>query len=905
MTTSPESAAPQSARAPRELRCEYQVDPIGLGARQPRLFWKLDDERPGAAQSAWRVLVASDPERLARDEGDLWDSGRVSSNQNAHVVYEGVPLASRARACWKLQSFDAAGEPSPWSAPARFELGLLEPADWTARWVASPLAGAPKTSAPVPALRREFRLDGAVARARLYVTALGLYEVELNGRRVGDQQLAPGWTDFGKRVRYQAYDVTALLRPGENAIGALLGDGWYCGFTGLVKTRENYGRRPALLAQLEVVLEDGSELRVESDASWRWRTSCILESDIMQGEVVDARRDLGAWTRSGYDDSAWAGVELASDPGISLDAMTGPPVRATRELAAVNRPQRSGHPLFGPRWIFDLGQNMVGRVRLRVRGREGTTVQLRHAEVLDPKGELYTENLRDARALDTFTLRGTGEPETFEPRFSFHGFRYVEVAGRLEEGAVEELVGVVLHSDMKPTGEFACSDADLNRLQSNIVWGQRGNFLDVPTDCPQRDERLGWTGDAQVFVRTAAFNMDVAGFFSKWLLDLEDAQAHDGLVPPIAPLPGRGLMAALDGGPAWADAIVICPWTIYRCFADERLLDERFDGALAYVDYLERRFPNGVRSDPSVDPWGGFGDWCALDGTLRQDSRMGGTPKDLIGTAFLAHSARRLAEIAGVIGRFDEEKRLRELASRVRDAFRRRFVTPDGLVAGNTQTSFVLALHFGLLESREREVTARALAHDVEQHGHLTTGFVGTPYLLHVLSDVGRLDLAYRLLLRREFPSWLFPVVKGGATTIWERWDGWTEEKGFFDPEMNSFNHYAYGAVGEWLYGTLAGLDLDPDPGAAGWRRARLAPRPPVHRLLPEAPPITSARAALETGHGRYETVWSIERDRFTFDARVPPGCSARVDLPDGRADEVSAGRHRFETSLDAIRERS
>jgi alpha-L-rhamnosidase len=884
--------------APCALRCEYQVDPLGLGTRQPRFFWKLGDERPGAGQSAYHVLVASDPERLERDEGDLWDSGEVASDQNAQVVYQGAALGSRQRAFWKLRSFDTDGEPSAWSTPASFEVGLLEPSDWTARWIASPLAGAPKSSPVVPALRREFPVTGPIERARLYVTALGLYESWINGRRVGDQELAPGWTDYARRVRYQVYDVTGHLREGDNAIGALLGDGWYCGYVGLEKARENYGRRPALLAQLEIVHPDGSETRIASDDRWRWHASPVLDSDIMQGETVDARRELGAWTKPGYGDQGWAAVELARAPAISLDAMSGPPVRVIRELQPVKDPVRRGMPLFEPRWIFDLGQNMVGRVRLRVRGEEGTTVQLRHAEVLDEEGELYTENLRDARATDTFTLRGSGEAESFEPRFSFHGFRYVEVSGRLEEGAIEDLTGVVLHSDMPETGSFRCSDADLNQLQSNISWSQRGNFVDLPTDCPQRDERLGWTGDAQVFVRTAAFNMEVAGFFSKWLLDLEDAQAEDGRVPPVAPVIGTGPLSRLDGGPAWADAIVICPWTIHRCFGDRRILEERFEGMAAYIGYLMRRFPRGIRSDPDLDPWGGFGDWVALDGTVRREDRLGGTPKDLIGTAFLAYSSRLLAEIARAIDRPEEEKRYSELSASVRDAFRRRFVTPDGLVAGNTQTSFVLALHFDLLEDHEREITAGALARNIEQHGHLTTGFVGTPYLLHVLTDVGRLDLAYRLLLRREFPSWLFPVVKGGATTIWERWDGWTEERGLFDPDMNSFNHYAYGAVGEWLYGTVAGLDLDPE--VSGWRRAHLAPRPPLHPGLPDPPLLTGARAELETIHGGYQVEWSIEGERFRFDARIPPGCSAAVELPDGSTDEVKAGRHRFQIDLEA-----
>jgi alpha-L-rhamnosidase len=628
-----------------------------------------------------------------------------------------------------------------------------------------------------------------------------------------------------------------------------------------------------------------------SDAAWCWQPSSILAADLMQGESVDARRVR--------DPSAWSAVDVLDPPDLSLDAMSGPPVRVVRELPPVSEPVPVAAGSFGVRWIFDLGQNMVGRVRLRVRGKAGTPVRLRHGEMLNPDGSLYTENLKGASATDTFTLAGTGEAETFEPLFTFHGFRYVEVSGKLRREAIEEVTGVVLCSDLAPTGEFSCSDADLNQLQSNIQWGQRGNFLDVPTDCPQRDERLGWTGDAQVFVRTAAFNMDVAGFFAKWLQDLEDAQAADGRIPCVAPAPpGAIFVNDVDGGPAWGDAVVICPWTLWRCYGDERILAKRWGAMTGYVEHLVERFPDGIRADPARDPWGGFGDWCALDGSVKRESRIGATPKDLIGTAFLAYSARRLAEMAGVLGQAEAEKRYAELAAHVRDAFRRRFVTPDGLVAGNTQTSFVLALHFDLLEPHERRATGDALARNVEQHGHLTTGFVGTPYLLQALTAIGRLDLAYRLLLRREYPGWLFSVVEGGATTIWERWNGWTKAEGFFDPEMNSFNHYAYGAVGEFLYGTVAGLDLDEGPEASGWRRARIAPRPPVCAGLPEDPLLTHARAALDTQHGRWSVEWRMERERFAIAVQVPPGCTGRLELPDGTSGEVGAGAHREEIAL-------
>jgi alpha-L-rhamnosidase len=894
-----------TASAPGHLRCEYATDPLGIGTTRPRFFWNLRDERAGALQSAYQVQVAATREALAADRSDLWDSGRVESAATAQVEYEGRALGSRQRACWRVRSFDADGEASPWSEVARFEVGLLERSDWRASFIASPIMGSPQHSPAVPALRRRFQVDKPVRRARLYATALGLYQAEINGSPVGDWELMPGWTAFDRRVRYQVCDVAAALRPGENAIGALLGDGWYCGYLGLSNAREGYGERPALIAQLEIEYDDGTSATVVTDGDWRWHASHILEADLFMGETQDARQHPGDWTRPGFDDSAWQPVDVLADPGCELEGMPGPPVRAIDELRPLSPPERRSGGLAAPRWIFDLGQNMVGRIRLHVRGERGATLRIRHAEVLDESGELYRDNLRAARQQDHFTLAGTGEAETFEPRFTFHGFRYVEVQGRLEPDAIEELTGVVLCSDMPVTGAFSCSDPDLNQLQSNIVWGQKGNFVDLPTDCPQRDERLGWTGDAQVFVRTAAFNMDVAGFFQKWLLDLEDAQAADGAVPPVAPMVGSSPLARLaDGGPAWADAVAICPWTIYRCYGDARLLEARLDGMQAYLDFLERRFPSLIRSDPAIDGWGGFGDWLALDGTDPRDDRQGGTPKDLIGTAFFHYSASLVSRMARAVGRDADAERYADLASRVREAFRKRFVSADGLLAGATQTSFVLPLHFGLLEGDERRTAAERLCVSLESRGVAhTTGFVGTPYLLHVLTSIGRLDLAYRLLLRTEYPSWLY-TVRNGGTTMWERWNAWTAEDGFYDPEMNSFNHYAYGAVGEWMYGTLAGLDLDPDeaPETNAWRRARIAPRPPIAPGLPDAPLLTRAAVAHDTVAGRYEVDWSIDGDQFTLNAQVPAGAGASVRLPDGVEHEVAAGRHRWETRLDDIR---
>jgi alpha-L-rhamnosidase len=754
-------------------------------------------------------------------------------------------------------------------------LSLMESIFGSASWIASTIVGGPRTIPPVPFLRRAFRLVQPVRSATLTITALGLYEAEINGKKVGDQIFAPGWTDYKKRVQYQIHDVTALLRSGENVLGAVLGDGWYCGSLGFLSARQHYGLRPQLLARLAVVLRDGTRLEIGTDPAWKTTSGPILESDFFMGESYDARLELGNWSRPGFDDSTWRPVEAASAPEIIFNLSDSPPVRRLGEL----HPPAPRLLDDGRRRIYDLQQNFSGRVRLTIRAARDTTVTLRFAEILAPDGNLYTENLRSARSIDHYTCKGGG-PETWEPRFTFHGFRYVEIAGLAQEDKAE-ITGVVLHSDIKPIGHFACSNPLLNQLQHNIVWGQKSNFLEVPTDCPQRDERLGWTGDAQVFVRTAAFNMDVRGFFHKWVQDIRDAQNETGRVPCVIPFVIAG---DEDGGPAWSDAAVICPWTIYLCYGDRKILEDHYESMVRYLTFLGRKQSRGyIRSHPDAVKWGGYGDWLALDGGGKTD---GITPKDLIGTAFYAYDADLLARIATLLGHTQDARRFRALHTRIVAAFQRRFVTRDGLIVSGTQTSYVLALHFDLLPERLRPAAAKVLAQDVEQRGfHLATGFVGTPYLLFVLEKHGYLDVAYRLLEQETFPSWLFPV-KNGATTIWERWDGWTPEKGPQNKEMNSFNHYAYGAVGEWMTRTVAGLDLD--PAQPGYRRIIFRPRP--------GGTLTWAEAELETPHGRTAIRWDKTKTGLKLDLTVPRATRAHLQPPAGygKARDLAPGRHRF-----------
>ncbi len=570
---------------------------------------------------------------------------------------------------------------------------------------------------------------------------------------------------------------------------------------------------------------------------------------------------MGAWSSPGFDDSAWQPVVLAPDPKIVIERSPGPPVRR-HEILPGQLLEASTRPTSR---IFDFKQNFTGRVRLTVQGAAGTRLALRHAEILEGDA-LYTANLRGARATDFYTLKGGGV-ETWEPRFTFHGFRYAEISWGEAAAApvIEKIEGVVLHSDTPRTGTFRCSHELLNQLESNVIWGQKGNFLEVPTDCPQRDERLGWTGDAQVFVRTAAFHMDVRGFFHKWLRDMRDAQGADGAIPCIVPNT-QSFGIPPDGGPAWADAAFICPWTIYRCYGDLEVLRDHYDCMVGYLDFLAaNKVKNYIRAHPDVDAWGGFGDWLALDGSGRTE---GGTAKDLIGTAHYANNADILARTAELLGKTKDALRYRDLHERIVKAFRNRYITPDGLIAGGTQTAYVLALHFGLVPEEARATTARELARSIERNGmHLATGFVGTPYLLHVLEAHGYLDIAYKLLEQETFPSWLFPV-RNGATTIWERWDGWTPEKGFQDKGMNSFNHYAYGAVADWMVSTVAGLEIA-DPGYA---KILFKPRP--------GGTLTWAEASLVTPLGETAVRWELNDSTLELQFTVPTGSEATLSLP-------------------------
>lgn len=864
------------------LRHEYLTNPIGTHEPKPRLSWRLKPSdaatQRGLEQSAYQILVASTRDGLEAGKPDLWDSGKIASKQTTFVEYAGKTLQSGQRAWWTVRVWDQSGAPCAVPAAQFWETGLLTRSEWVGKWIGSEVVGAPTAMAPAPYLRKSFTLPAgrSIVSARLYATALGLYEFYLNGQRVGEDVFAPFCTDYRKRVQYQAYDVTHLLGArGENVAGAVLGDGWYAGYMGFHFRRQFYGDRPRLLAQIVVRLDDGSTHTIATDESWSVSTGPILWSDFQMGEHYDARAEMPGWNAPGFKPGqSWQPVRVFDDPGIEIVAMQGPPVRAIQEIKPINLTRKHGMTL------LDLGQNMVGRVRIRAKGVAGETMRLRFVEILDDKGNPYTTNLRAAQQTDTYVFKGDPNGETWESRFTFHGFRYIAIDGNAGVAAqpttpitLDTVTGIVLHTQMEPTGKFECSDPLVNQLQSNIQWGQRGNFVDIPTDCPQRDERLGWTGDAQVFCRTATFNFDVSGFFAKWTQDLRDSQSPErGSFPSFVPNVSAGRSGSNDddGGPAWSDAGIICPWTVWQVYGDARLIERHYESLKKFVDGMQREAEpfKLIRSHPEFKAFHGFGDWLATDA---YSGILGATPMDLIGTAYLAYDAQLLSQIAKALGKTQDAEHYAKLAADTARAFRKRFVSEEGLIVGNTQTAYALALHFNLLLPEHKPAAIDALVRNIRKfETRLNTGFVGSSYLNPVLSANGQHALACELLMQKRWPSWLYAVTQG-ATTIWERWDGWTADKGFADPGMNSFNHYAYGAVGAWLYQTVAGLDLD--PARPGYEHILLNPHP--------AGPLTHASASLETIRGQARSGWRKSEDGKTCDYTfvIPPGAEATLRL--------------------------
>jgi alpha-L-rhamnosidase len=1036
-TTEPMQAAGRIKAS--QLRCEYKTDPVGIDEVQPRLSWILEASKSkdrGLKQSAYQILVASSSGLLKSGKGDLWDTGRVASDQSLGIEYGGKSLSAAQDCFWSVRVWDQDGRPSTWSPAARWTMGLLKPSDWQAYWIGydgdatkedpksrqmkelltfkdtrwiwtgnakagnqpagdayfrkivdlpanrkitqatflvaaddgftlyinghdsgngsswrtpatldvtgrlqpgknafgfkvtnggdqpSPAGllgrllilfetGAPisipidatwrsttspgerwkwadydesswtasatiarygdtpwgeiKTEiariTPAPFFRKSFALDKPVKRAVLFASALGVYELHLNGKVLNQDVLSPGWTDYNKRVHYFGYDVTRQLSRGENVIGAILGDGWYAGFLAFSGKRHYYGDKTRFLAHLRVDFTDGTTQIVGTDNSWKAAYGPVREADMLMGCVYDARLELPGWDASGFGDAQWSPVVLDRSVKTKLEAHPGAPIRRIQQIPA----QQISEPKPGV-YVFNLGQNMVGWVRLKAKGSKGQQITVRHAEMLNPDGTLYTTNLRAAKATDVFHLDG-GPARAYEPYFTFHGFQYVEVTGLNYRPEVGDLAGVVIHSDLPRTGYFTCSEPLVNKLVENTVWGQKGNFLDVPTDCPQRDERAGWTGDAQVFMKTACLNMDSPGFFTKWLIDLcDDSQRADGGFGDVAP----HVNIVSFGNTGWADSGPVCNWQMYKLYGDTRVVRRHYPQLVSYMNYLSRTSTNFTRGT------GAYGDWLRLSGPQHSEA---------IGTAYYFYSAKLMSELAEAIGNKADSAKYAELADQIRATFVKNFLKEDGRLVdakGETgQTFYALAFGLNLIPEDRRAQAAQRFVDEIKkQDWHLATGFLGTPFVLFALERAGQADLAYRLVLNQTYPSWLLQV-KVGSTTMWERWDGWLPDKGFQDPGMNSFNHYWLGCVGEWLQCSVAGLDTD------GPSFAKITIRPVLES---SGKGLTSARGSYDSIRGRIVSDWRLENGGVNLKVSVPPNTTATVFVPAQDPSRVTEG---------------
>ncbi|QTN30983.1 family 78 glycoside hydrolase catalytic domain [Akkermansiaceae bacterium] len=882
-----------AAVTPEKLRAEHLENPLALGTVTPRLSWQLAaGDAKDIRQTAYEIEVSTKP-----GAADLWTTGKVESSNTSLIPYAGKPLTSRSSTTWRVRSWIAGEtEPGPWSEMATFEVGLLAAEDWQAEWIEAAENPSHKTKenvqnfandkdrgtlvlTPAKHLRKEFESPKEVAKARLHITSLGVHTVEINGKRIGDWFLAPGSTSYDHRINSLTYDVTQDIRSGKNVIGATLADGWYSGYFAFglfvkfpepdpnAMGRYYYGINPALKARLDIEYSDGSKASVVTDQSWKSALGPYKEADILMGETYDAREEIPGWSIPGFDDSSWKPVAIHKGSKGAIDPHPGVPVRAIREITPVSVTEHKPGT-----FIFDLGQNISGVVRLKVKGKAGDKVTLRFAEVLHNDGRLSTENLRCARTVDTYILKGDPAGETWTPEFTYHGFQYVELTGFPGKPDKDAVTGVVIHSDTPFHGEFVCDDEMLNKLHSNITWTQRGNFFDVPTDCPQRDERMGWTGDAQIYVRAATYNADIASFYTKWLRDLNDDQWEWGAYPNFAPRP---FVRPNDKfASAWGDAGIICPWTIWRVYGDTQVISEHWDNMEKFMKFRADRDPQ-MKGTAKGDS--NYGDWLSLYEPK--------TPIEFIDLAYHAHDAGLMAEMAAVIGKTDRQEFWKKRHTELLASFQKIHLKEDGSLDVANQSTYAMSLKLGLIPDDMRVKTGAHLAKLIRDNGNkMSTGFLGTRPLLPALSSTGHHDLSGILMQQKEYPSWGYEV-ENGATTIWERWNSYVAGKGVHDPGMNSFSHYAFGAVSEWMFSELGGIDLL----TPGYDEIRIAPRP--------TGTIKQCSVSTGTRHGKVSCSWKIKGDNFSVEITIPPNASASVALPIDSADipkSIGSGTYSF-----------
>ncbi|WP_369753954.1 family 78 glycoside hydrolase catalytic domain [Flavobacterium sp. WC2409] len=851
----------------RNLTVENATNPIGIGVETPRFSWQLVSNKQNVKQTAYEIQVKE-------GTNTLWRSGKVISDASIFNRYGGSPLVSNAKYYWQVRVWDNQGKVSNW-ATASFGTALLHSNEWKATWISSGLKS-DTVNGVVPLFRKSFLANKKIASAKVYVTSRGLYEVQINGKRMGDSYLSPGWTSYDKHLQYQTYDVSNLLSEGKNAIGAIVGSGWYRTRLGWENRQNIYGKETALLFQMVIKYTDGTTETVVSDTSWKASNSHIISSEIYNGEVQDARLEQKNYSVANFDDSKWTNVVNKDFPTNYITAAINEPIRKHENLkpiAVLTSPKGET--------ILDFGQNLAGWVKVSVQGKAGDIIKLSHVEMLDKKGTPYFENLRSAKAQATYTLSGNGI-ETFEPHFTTFGFRYLKVEGITGKINPNDFTAIALYSDIKKTGAFETSNAYLNKLQSNIQWSQRGNFLDVPTDCPQRDERLGWTGDAEVFSRTASFNFNVDQFFAKWLIDVAADQKENGAVPFVIPNALKGSFFDMPVGAAgWSDASIIIPYNMYVSFGDKEIVERQYPSMKAYLGY--------VQSTAKNDLWNTgfqFADWLSYrvddsKGMIGMKSAI--TDNYLVAQCFYAYNTQIMIKAATLLGKTDEVQEYQALLERIKKAFQTEYMTASGKLISETQTAYILALQFDMLPENLRAQAVDRLVKNIESYEyHLTTGFLGTPFLNPVLTRFGRNDVAYKLLLQDTYPSWLYPIKAHGATTIWERWDSMKPDGTFQDPSMTSFNHYAYGAVGDWMYRTITGIDTKEAEGA-GYKSIIIKPE--------IGGDLTFAKASLETNYGLVSSSWNIEGNKFMLDVEVPANTNATIEFPTNKMETIKENK--------------
>ncbi len=883
----------------KELRTEYLSNPIGIDVLRPRLSWLLSSQTRGARQSAYRIQVAHSPASLQSGKETIWDTGREESDSSIHNRYGGPSLRSRKRYYWRVKVWDERGTESEWSPAAFWETALLSPDEWVAKWIDPEGEVDPLAFKPCPYLRKVFELKTRPMSARAYVGAHGVYELSVNGQVIGECLLPPGFTSFHERLQYQTYDITEHLREGTNAIGVILGDGWYRGKTDALSLRNVYGDRLALLLQAHVQLADDTEQVLISDEDWKTATGPLLKSDLKDGEIYDARLEMDGWNTPHFDDRSWQKATVRDFGYGNLVATNGPQVKRQEQFT----PRVLRTP--NDEWVLDLGQNIAGRLRMNVSGPAGTVIKLQHGEGLDRDGNFSMANLWVSPFLqrlfhvdnvlqtDQYTLKGGGL-EIYEPRFTFHGFRYVRVEGFPGEPKPENFAGVAIYSDMRRIGDFQCSNPLVNRLHENITWSLKSNFVDIPTDCPQR-ERSGWVGDAQVFSLTSSLIMETAAFYSKWLKDLTADQASDGRVPGVVPDPSRhtnaGIIGRTNGSAGFADAAVIIPWTVHQVYGDREILEEQYESMKAWVEYMRLHAEKNIHWTRKLQPrfWLGkprhyhhvwdtdyhWGEWQEPDrnGVLQILLNFLFSQPE-VATAYMAYSAGLLARIANTLGKRQAAEHFKSLSDSAREAWQKEFVGKNGRLRPDRQATYVRALAFDLLPEGLRPKAASRLAEIITKNGyHIGTGFLSTCFINYVLTRYGHADVAYRLLLQQTRPSWLYPVTKG-ATSTWEFWDVIKEDGTL---KLGSMNHYSPGSIGSWLYEVVAGIRLDLN--FPGFKQFTLQPVP--------GGGLTSARATHVCPYGQIECAWKIERGRMTISIEVPVNTRAKAILPGAQRSQL------------------